>query len=307
MWLESQRDPPYSLLTHGEDLDGLVSGGIFWKLLGKLVNLKFSAPYWAIEDKKKYDIVTDLPPPKGGCSLLFDHHPSNVELGRKRAIKSFVKPEYPSTSLLVWELLSKESDLSQLKPLVDLTSEVDSGKYDEGSIRFTVVVRKLFSSVGREASLRKVVEELVREAPTSGDELLRLKTIFPIWKDIENEEQAFLSWIGSLPKEIEDGRALAVIIYVGRGPGYLSPLIHYNLQNLVDLEAVLRISDNGRGRLSIRSREGSMVSALELATKLGGGGHKRAAGATINPRDIELLEKILRKSGMKVKIINKPH
>ena len=307
VWLESQGDPPYSLMTHGEDLDGLVSAGIFWKLLEKVINLKFSAPYWAIDDKKKYDIVTDLPPPKGGCKLLFDHHPSNVELGRKRAIKSFVKPEYPSTALLVWELLSEESDLNQLKPLVDLTSEVDSGKYDEGSIRFTVVVRKLFSSPGRETSLRKVVEELIREAPSTGEELLRLKTILPVWKDIENEEKSFLSWINSLPKEIGNGKDLAVIIRVGRGPGYLSPLIHYKLQNLVDLEAVLRISDDGRGRLSIRSREGSRVSALELATKLSGGGHKRAAGATINPRDVELLEKILRKGGMEVRIIDKPH
>ncbi len=307
IWLESQGDPPYSLLTHGEDLDGLVSAGIFLKLLEKVVNLKFSAPYWAIEDKKRYDIVTDLPPPKGGCKLLIDHHPSNVKLGRKRAIKSFVQPNYPSTALLVWELLSEESDLDQLKPLVDLTSEVDSGKYDEGSIRFTVVIRKLFSSPSREAALKKVVDELITEAPATGEELLRLKTVFPIWKKIEKEENEFLAWIYSLPDRIGDSKGLAVIIHVGRGPGYLSPLIHYKLQNIVDLETVLRISDDGRGRLSIRSRKGSRVSALDLATKLGGGGHERAAGATIDPKDIELLEKILKRSGMRVMVISKPH
>jgi len=307
VWLESQGDPPYSLLTHGEDLDGLVSAGIFLKILEKVVNLKFSAPYWAIDDKKMYDIVTDLPPPKGGCKILIDHHPSNVELGRKRAIKSFVRPSYPSTALLAWELLNEETDLNQLKPLVDLTSEVDSGKYDEGSIRFTVVVRKLFSSPSRETTLRRVVKELIEEAPSSGEGLLKLRSIFPVWKDIENEEGDFLSWINSLPMKVTDGRDLAVIIHVGRGPGYLSPLIHYKLQNLVDLEAVLRISDDGKGRLSIRSREGSKVSALELAAKLGGGGHERAAGATIDPKDIELLEKILRRIGLKVMMINKPH
>lgn len=307
IWLESQGDPPYSLLTHGEDLDGLVSAGIFLKLLEKVVNLKFSAPYWAIEDRRRYDIVTDLPPPRGGCKLLIDHHPSNVELGKKRAIKSFVQPNYPSTALLVWELLNEESDLNQLKPLVDLTSEVDSGKYDEGSIKFTVVIRKLFSSTGRGAALKRVVDELISEVPATGEELLGLKTVFPFWQEIEKEEREFLSWIYSLPSKIDDGSDLAVIIHVGRGPGYLSPLIHYKLQNIVDLETILRISDDGRGRLSIRSRKGSKVSALELATKLGGGGHERAAGATIDPKDIELLEKILKRSGMRVMIIRKPH
>jgi len=306
VWLESQVDPPYSLLTHGEDLDGLVSAGIFWKLLEKVLSVAFSAPYWAIDDRRRYDIVTALPPPKGGCKLLIDHHPSNVELGRKRALKSFVKPNYPSTALLVWELL-KEEGLKDLKPLVDLTSEVDSGKYDEGSIKFTVVIRKLFSSPGREKALKKVMEELIREVPSKGEELLRLSTVLPLWKEIEDKEADFLSWIDSLSERIGDGKDLAVIIHVGRGPGYLSPLIHYKLQNLVDLEAVLRISDNGKGRLSIRSRRGSRVSALELAAKLGGGGHERAAGATISPQNVELLEKLLRRSGLRVVIINRSH
>lgn len=299
-WLESRKRPPYALLSHGEDLDGLVSASIFLRVMGGFVKTKFTTPYSARKSPRRFDVVMDLPPPRGGCLLTIDHHRSNIHLARERSEKAIVKPDYPSTALLAWELFREEADLDPLKHLVDLTSRVDSGQYDQGSVRFTAGVKSIFSSGKRDNGLRKVVVELLEALPSSGEELTLLKSVKPFWKEIEETEVERLTWISSLPAQVSDGRDTAVLVRLGRAPGYLTPFVHYNLQSLVDLEATIRRSDNDKVKLSIRSREGSRITALELASKMGGGGHERAAGASISERDVESFVKLLERAGMRV-------
>ncbi|MCS7102933.1 MAG: DHHA1 domain-containing protein [Candidatus Korarchaeum sp.] len=273
-----------SVCSHGEDLDGLVSASLLIAVKPEGLEVHFSAPYEIRDFKGSYDIVLDLPPPKGGSRVLIDHHISNTYLLDRVKI-SVLRPEYPSTARVLYEiLLDWEPGLRKYSELIDLTDATDSGKMDLESALFTSAVRKLFKE--RKRKLLEVCKDLLRNPPTSSGELVRLPSLRYETKLLIKEHGNLIERVLSL------SGGEAILFNVRNYPSYLVPLIQLASQGYKLLGTLTRGSD-GLLRLSLRSSTDSPLTALKLAEALGGGGHEHAAGALVPPSVMpEVLERI---------------
>lgn len=273
-----------SVCSHGEDLDGLTSASLLIAIKPEGIEVHFSAPYEIKNFKGSYDVVLDLPPPIGGARILIDHHISNISL-LDRVKTSILRPEYPSTARLLYEILSElEPGVGRYSELIDLTDATDSGRMDLESALFTSAVRKLFKE--RKRKLLEVCRDLLKTSPTSSKDLLDLPSLRSEVNFLMKEYGGLIERILSL----SEGEAL--LFNVRNYPSYLVPLIQLASQGYKLLGTLTRGSD-GLLRLSLRSRPDSPLTALQLAGAFGGGGHEHAAGALVPPSIMpEVLERI---------------
>jgi len=307
-WLTAVADPPYSVLSHGEDLDGLASAALIYAALGGEVELRFESPDRAARSGRGTHVVADLPPPAGGALLLFDHHRSNVELARERVRLTVLDPSAPSTALVIWRELSERIDVPNLLGLVELTSRVDSGDMGFHAAAFTAAVKRIFWTDRRDRSLRSIATSLLELRPSREEDLLSIPQVARVWEELERRNSDEIEWILSLPELLGAGgpEGLVAVVDARRIPGYLSPLIHHALRGRVDLLVTLGRWRGEDSRVSLRSRPGGAVSALEIARSFGGGGHTNAAGFTLLARDLPRLLEMVRTRGGRVVLLRPP-
>ncbi len=301
-WLTASENPPYSVLSHGEDLDGLVSAALIYAALGGEVDIRFESPDRAQRSSKSFHVVADLPPPTGGTLILFDHHQSNVGLARERAKVVVLDPRAPSTASVIWRELSDRIDVPGVKGLVELTSRVDSGEMGFHAAAFTAVVKRIFWTRKRDQVLNSIARSLLELRPEREEDLMELPQVRRAWAEVERLNSEELRWISSLPSLLgevgPDG--LVAVVDARRIPGYLSPLIHQALRDRVDLLITLGRWRGEDSRVSLRSRRGGPISALEIARSFGGGGHPNAAGLTLMARDLPRLLEMVQGRGARV-------
>ena len=304
-WLQSLREPPFRILTHGEDLDGIFSGSLAIAAFNGEVELEFMAPDESKNSMRTFDVTMDLPPPAGRTALFIDHHASNAHL-LDRADISIFDPDAPSSAYLVKKNLLKDFPFSDvLEKSVDFVSRVDRGEMDENVAKFSVVIRRIFRT--RRKLLKEMAKELLEKPPSSGDDLVSLRIFENEWRTVEREVGGLLNWADSLEKLKLDKKALIIDL---RGyPGYIIPYLLYRARNSSYLIITMTEGKNSNIRASVRSSEGSPISALELASKFGGGGHERASGMLIRESDMERVARLLGEKGIPVKVISpaSPH
>ncbi|RLG37518.1 MAG: hypothetical protein DRO01_07090 [Thermoproteota archaeon] len=301
-WLTASVDPPYSVLSHGEDLDGLVSAALIYAALGGEVSMRFESPDRAQRSRKSFHVVADLPPPAGGSLILFDHHQSNVDLARERVKIAILDPKAPSAASVIWRELSGRIDVPELEGLVELTSKVDSGDMGFHAAAFTSAVKRMFWTSKRDQVLSSIVRSLLEFRPEREEELLEIPEVKRVWAEVERVNSEEIGWISSLPSRVGDSGpdGLVAVVDARRIPGYLSPLIHQALRDRVDLVITLGRWRGNDSRVSLRSRRGGPIDALEIARSFGGGGHPNAAGFTLLERDLPRLLEIVRSRSNRV-------
>ncbi|MEM3445998.1 MAG: DHHA1 domain-containing protein [Candidatus Korarchaeum sp.] len=278
------KEEKLSVCSHGEDLDGLTSASLLIAIRPEGLEVYFSAPYEIKNFKGSYDVVLDLPPPIGGTRVLIDHHISNTSL-LDRVKTPILRPEYPSTARLLYEILSElEPGVRRYSELIDLTDATDSGRMDLESALFTSAARKLFKE--RKRKLLEVCRDLLRAPPASSRDLVDLPSL-------RSEVNFLIREYGSLIERILSlSEGEAILLNVRNYPSYLVPLIQLASQSYKLLGTLTKGSD-GLLRLSLRSRPDSPLTALQLAGALGGGGHEHAAGALVSPSIVpEVVDRI---------------
>lgn len=279
--------------SHGEDLDGVFSASLVIALHPEELTVRYTAPYEIKVSQSNYDLVLDLPPPKGGTRILVDHHESNASLLDRVEI-AFLKPEYPSTARILYDVFRKwEPALDEFSTTVDLVDRIDTGDMDFPSALFTASIRKIFKT--RRADLLKVSRDLISNPPSRSEDLTKLPTV-------RKEIQQILREYG---RKLEDLITLkggdALLVKIDGLPSYLVPVIQLAARRYRFFGTITSGSD-GALRLSLRSRDDSPIAALEVAERLGGGGHRNAAGAMIMPSRMDELVSLL-SSAMELDLI----
>lgn len=270
--------------SHGEDLDGIFSASLVILVHPEGLAIKYTAPYEIRASQESYDLVLDLPPPKGGTRILVDHHESNFSLLDKVEMV-FLKPRYPSTARILYEIFKEwEPALEEFSATVDLVDRIDSGNMDPYSALFTAAIRKLFSK--RRKNLLRVSEDLLSNPPTRSEDLIELPSVK---REILLIHRGYGSKLDDL-LSLQGGDAL--LVKIDGLPSYLVPVVQLAAKRYRFFGTITSGSD-GAFRLSLRSRDDSPLTALEVAERLGGGGHRNAAGALIMPSKMEDLVSLL--------------
>jgi phosphoesterase RecJ-like protein len=205
-----------------------------------------------------------------------DHHPTNPGYGTL----NLVDPNSSSTAELVFKVLREmHADIS-----LDVATNLYTGLLtDTGSFRYSNTAP---SSLEMAASLL--------ELGVNASDIA--EAVF------ERKSYAFLRLLGSFLEKmcIDKSGTLAwsvldnsTISSFGVNDAELEGLSSYiKMVKGVEVGIIFREQPDGSTKLSFRSRKRVDVSAL--AGKLGGGGHKRAAGATITNNSLdETVDKVL--------------
>ncbi len=284
-------------MTHGEDLDGLVSAALLVQSIED-VRVSFAAPSEALVSEREWGAVLDLPLPRGGAEVWVDHHPHRRR-GTSRARLEVVDPNARSAAELL--MRSEPDEHPGMGATVELTSRVDSGELGMEGARFAAAVKRIFRT--RRTRLSRVVDEILRVRPAEEGDLVGLPTIKKELEIIRSEAGDLLSRVEKIRFRGE-GDGTAILVDLRDAPGYLGVVALSTLTGAADLIGTIGPSSGEAYRVSLRSRGGSDVTALELARSFGGGGHRHAAGARlIGQRDLEALVARIREAGLRVEIL----
>ncbi len=283
---------PDVVLTHESDLDGLVAGLLLQRLSEKVFNHSprlESYPYdiWKQRNMKEacawvsdFALEPRLDKPNW---LIVDHHPHSVAIKNAQVLHDPSK----SASLLCYDLCQQygiESEL--LTRLVRYSNIADLFLEDDPDFGVAMDYANLVKSYQFwnlhaliEGSLEKLIDHPLLEVMAT-----KRRVEDPIgfnWS--ENNIVDLAPQVG----------------YVDTVVGNVNLIVHQLLKrhsNQYDVLITLFRKGNGLVIVSLRSRNGQ---ALTLATKLHGGGHPNAAGATLPrsinriPDAVEYLRKVL--------------
>ncbi|MDI6711835.1 MAG: DHHA1 domain-containing protein [Anaerosomatales bacterium] len=211
---------------------------------------------------------------KGSSTVVIDHHPDNERFGQV----SVVDPDAPSTSALIWELLPALG-VAPSQAVLDcvfcgLMTDTGRFSFDNATPRAFRLAAELAEAGARTTWVYRNVYERRSHAAL----LLVSRAMDRL--TFANGGAVAYSWIsdddlretGALPEETED---LIDAIRVVAGPQVV----------------VLFKSAPGRVKGSVRAKDETDVGAVARA--LGGGGHRAAAGFTIDGSLDDALDAVL--------------
>ncbi|RLF16511.1 MAG: Fis family transcriptional regulator [Thermoprotei archaeon] len=276
-------------LSHGNDADGIACAALFLRRYPK--GKVLLAEPWEIKPTWScwfnwiaWDFVADLPCPFR-VKLHVDHH----RTGRPCAKREFFDPEAPSAASLAIKALELEDD-PVARRLVELANECD-----------TASIRSQEAWDLNDAVKGGGLEDRVKLAymlATRGLEALKDKEARR-WVEVNRRRrlraQALLDKVS-----IEDYLFIKLNEADERFP------VRTFMISLEERGAKLTCVITPRGRrykIHLGSRHDSGIDCAELAYKLGGGGHRYAAGATVDNLE-EALRRIKEALGLsEVKLI----
>ncbi|MGY1833490.1 bifunctional oligoribonuclease/PAP phosphatase NrnA [Blastococcus sp. SYSU DS0510] len=201
---------------------------------------------------------------RAGTSVVVDHHASNPGFGHLR----LVDPAAPATVTLVADLLDGLGVAldAQLATCLYAGLAADTGSFRFGSTRpetHELAARLLATGIDHAAISRRLFD-------TAPFGWLGLLSVVAGRAVLEPEVGAGLVWTWSSTAEAAEhglpGEQLEALVDVVRST------------QEADVACVLKGQDDGSWSVSLRSRGGSDVA--RVATALGGGGHRAAAGYT---------------------------
>lgn len=279
-------------LSHVNDADGIVSASLY--LRKHLKAEVILAEPWEIKPKWTcwfnwftWDFVADLPCPFK-AKLYVDHH----KTGRSYAELKVHEVEAPSSASLAIKALKVEDDEDAVK-LVELANECDTA-----SIKSSEAWNLNDAVKGSRIKDRvKLVEMLALKGVSALKDPVVRKCI-KINEDRRDRARALVSKVAVKDfvfielKELDEKFPVRnfMIMLEERGAKLACIIAH-------------------RGRkfkIYLGSRKDSGIDCAEIASKLGGGGHKFAAGATVEDLN-EALEIIKKALGLKdVEVVKLP-
>lgn len=260
-------------LSHEEDADGIIAAALYVRRYPNAVVI-LARPQEIRRDNKlnwfnwfTWDYVADLPCPLKAL-LRVDHHKTNAPC----AIKEFYDPEAPSAAILAIKALGLESDEEALK-LVKLSVETDTANI---SSEEAWLINDAVKGADYNAKVR-----LVYLLARYGLKALNLKEVKEWARRNKERRERGLKLLENLPLF----PFMVLKFKVDLDYSYRGLCIE--LERRGAEVTCLIVPKSGRYRVYLGSRRNSRYDVSSIAVKLGGGGHKYAAGALI--RDLSAL------------------
>ena len=214
---------------------------------------------------------------KGEFLINIDHHISNTNYGDI----NIVKPDYASTSQVVYEMLKTNNVEIPKESAICLYSALIT---DTGSFQYESVNEKVFLTA---AELVKAGAEPANVAKMlfQRDKLSRLRLLAKAYDTIELCCDGKVAFVEVTKEMLEMSGAVKED----------SDSIVNSIRAIVTVEVACMLREEDEGiKISLRSKNYADVS--KIAIKYGGGGHIRAAGATIKDEfDLEKVKNMLKK------------
>ncbi len=288
----------------GDCLSSQMAAGSLLLKMGKTVHLANAGPFDRSEishlradflshiDKELYDrdpivVVVDCSSPErlghlaqeieGLTTIVLDHHSSGEQFGTHR----YIVPRSVSTTLIIMQLYKAlEVEISQ-----EIAEHLFFGfATDSGFFRFINAYR------GETLRLAAELVDLGVSPNTMADRMTGGKSL------------GYVKYLGKLiarSESLYDGRLMFSSSCLKDRDTYItsdkpSDSLYAMLLSVKNVEVVLFFKEleGGATEVGFRSSHQSSVDVGALAERFGGGGHKKAAGATINEK-IEIVRQKL--------------
>ncbi len=207
-----------------------------------------------------------------GKTVCIDHHVSNESF----ADENYVFPETSSTSELVYGLMDKEKITKEIAECIYVGIVHDTGvfQYQSTSAKTMGIAGDLME---RGIDFTRIVDDTFYKKTFAqnkilGQALLNSELLFGgrvIAAALTKEE---MERHGALPKHLEG--------------------IVNQLRVTKGVEVAVFLYENGDGSWKVSLRSNGPADVAAIAVKFGGGGHKKAAGATVSGSLADVLRKI---------------
>lgn len=206
-------------------------------------------------------------------TLCIDHHISN----RSFAMENYIFPEASSASELIFELIPRER----------LTREIAECIYtgiihDTGVFQYSCTSKKTMEAAGVLMSLGinfpKIVDETFFTKTYNQNRIMGLALL----KSKLHLNGKCISSVITL-KEMEEYEVL---------PKHLDGIVS-QLRVTKDVEAAIFLYETEPGKYKASTRSAEYVDVSQIAVKFGGGGHKRAAGFSMEGDVEKIIEQIV--------------
>ena len=276
--------PIARIITH-TDFDGVCSAVILRAVLGPLPVL-FAEP-WTIEDGAlralPTDAVVDLPLPRSGCALWFDHHPTGGDPAGNPAYH--LDATQPSCAGYLYRTYAPTHDLARFAPLIREVDKIDSARFTPDDIRHPSSANRISITIQRKPEDDPYRHLLVEALAThSVDEVAKLPHVRERWSRYEHAYAANLAATEAVLTTRGDVLLVDYTILPGEAPE-TTPfdlfLHHENAQY-----AIRAKRDDGadRVKISVSGNPFTRPNRVHLGTlvkRYGGGGHQGAGGCGI--------------------------
>lgn len=262
------------IAVHNDDVDGLACAALFIKKYPD-AEIHFLSVEEARESNEYYDFIADLPK-SNNAKVNIDHHESNLRRlkeEKRLSQKDLIDPNAPSAASLVAKYLGLEDEISQ--EIVEIANKADRGVL-EGD------VYKLDKLIKRYLRDQKILLQLAKILSKHGRGFSSTPFFRSLWHNLKKEIEKANSLIKSAISELEASKAkYAIILQNSNIPYFMAKDIAYEFLNSNGKAVAVFYKDpnTGLNRVSIRISKDCDIDASQLAERLGGGGHNKAAGA----------------------------
>ncbi len=258
-------------LSHEGDVDGIASASLFLRrypgsvvVLAQPSHIERGAIRWY--DWVTWDFVADLPCP-ARARLYVDHHKTNSP---RQVEVAYHDPSAPSAASLAIAALGLEGD-AVAEELVRVANDADTGRY---SLPESVALRDAIKGAGYRGKL--YLARRLAEGGLAALEDSRVRRWVERGREMREAAERMASAIEPRP-------VLVVEFERDLGISYRTLCLELERRGARELCAV--IVPKGRAwRVYLGASRSSRYDCSALASKLGGGGHKFAAGATVRSR-----------------------
>lgn len=292
----SQRE--IKVLTHGEDVDGVVCAAL---ILKRFPRATVEIGNYRAELSGEYDIVVDLPLPKLiKTRVWIDHHSNPVQEGESE--EKIYDPEAKSAASLLAGHLGMEEDR-----LVQIANRADSVSYltepPTGMVEGYDPAWDVNDAVKAISTIERF-RELARTLALEGVASLRKKFEDEL-SYTRNLRRKAGEAVQMISKKVKEQKSDAAIIIMPPGEMNSSTVSGHIVFSLYRERAakVCAVFYEGGCWLNVRD-DFDKIDASEIMARFGGGGHRRSAGSSIGPEKSEEVKRELEKAGLKPLIID---
>ncbi len=236
-----------------------------------------------IQDTASLDRVSrlgEMAIPKSLPTIVIDHHISNAGFG---TIANLVEPAYPATAIILFDLFK----VWNLEITPDMAADLFIGAYtDTGGFRYESVTSDVLLAASELAKVYPAFPKLIATMENSRkpEELLSLGLLL-------SHIKVFLSGHLSIASVSNADLVASHLESDDAGTSWAASL----LKSVVgwDISACCVEVSPGTVKVSFRTRDSVKFDLSRLASALGGGGHKAAAGVLLTMPLDQAIEKIV--------------
>jgi hypothetical protein len=291
-----------SVLTHGEDVDGVVCAAL---LLKRFPNAAIDVAVPRRDLSGSYDVVADLPLPKMlEARLWVDHHAATIEEGRCE--ERIYDPSAPSAAGLLAGYLGLGGD-----ELAAIADRADSAGYLSGSPRElrgdydpAWDVNDAVKSITSKERFVELARVLATRGAAGAREAFEEEISHTRW--LRGRAEEAVGEILRIAGERRPDSYIIVVPPIERGGSTFSGHIVFSLYGAgARASAVFYGQKPGREGCWINVAKGfRALDASAIAEKYGGGGHASSAGAPIGPEKVDEIRREFERAGLNPLVVD---